>query len=208
MKPERSVQAGVCVNHASATPRTTSAPAQIRTCRSSDIALRPRRSRRPAVSQAAVPPSTLATAVSPAARSFSHACRLRPPDLQTTYSVPGRPARSAAIALGSSRSRGTFRAPSTWASPYSAGVRTSRRSNDSPRRRVSARTAGVIVSTILWPPEGRAGWVVGGRIVPPPSYRTDMPPVCGKVVGRRGWSPEPGIDPGCGVEMGDMRCRG
>jgi len=68
---------------ASAAPIATSAPAAIRTCRSSDIAFRPRTTGRPAASQAVVPPSTLTTSPMPAATIRSQAVLLRPPERQT-----------------------------------------------------------------------------------------------------------------------------
>ena len=131
---------------ARAAPVATSAPAEIRTCRSSDIAFRPRTTDRPAASQAAVPPSTLTTLSMPAASIFSQAFWLRPPDLQTKYTGLSLP--SPAMSCGVSRSRGTLRAKSTWTSPYSAGVRTSISVSVSPRRRRSASAAGEIVATM------------------------------------------------------------
>jgi hypothetical protein len=73
-----------CTSQPRATPRRTSDPAAIRTCRSRDIAFWPRTTGRPASAHACVPPSTFTTFVSPPAVSFSQAFWPRLPDRQMT----------------------------------------------------------------------------------------------------------------------------
>ena len=73
-------------NQPSTAPSSTSDPAAMRTCRSSEMAFLPRTTGRPASTQASVPPSTLTTFEKPALRNFSHACWPRLPERQMTYS--------------------------------------------------------------------------------------------------------------------------
>ena len=73
-------------NQPSTAPSSTSDPAAMRTCRSSEMAFLPRTTGRPASTQAIVPPSTLTTFEKPALRNFSHACWPRLPERQMTYS--------------------------------------------------------------------------------------------------------------------------
>src|SRR5579883_588135 len=135
-----------------AVPSTTSDPAAIRTCRSSEIAFLPRTTDSPARSQASVPPSTLITLENPAAWNFSHARRPRLPERQIRYRGSSLfPLRASMIALGSRASSGTRRAGSAWTSRYSTAVRTSIRSTASPRRRNSSTPSGVIVGTLISP---------------------------------------------------------
>src|SRR5262249_45537016 len=127
-KADRPTNAG-CTSQPRMAPSSTSSPAAMRTCRSSEIAFLPRTTGSPDSTQARVPPSTLTTLVTPAARNFSHAWRPRLPERHRTYSgSPSEPLRERITAAGSSRSSGTLRAAATWTSRYSTGVRTSIRS--------------------------------------------------------------------------------